>query len=68
MTLGKESEQVIRFNPDCNKVLEAYRFLEPSKHGALKVISLGTKDNNMTVEDTDGNQMTFMTNIGFNSY
>ena len=57
--------QVIRYNPDCSKVLNQQRFLEPGKHGALKVIVIGSKDDNMTVVDADKNQRTFMYNVGF---
>lgn len=57
--------QVIEYTPDCSKVLNAYRFMEPGKHGTLKVVELGSKDIEMVVVDGDGNKQAFMTNVGF---
>jgi hypothetical protein len=60
--------QVIRFDPNCTKVLSQQKYLEPEKHGALKVIELGAKGNDMQIVDSDGNQMTFLYNTGFDLY
>ena len=57
--------QVIRFDPDCKKVLSQQRYLQPEKHGALKVYDTGAKPNEMEIEDSDGNKMSFLTNTGF---
>lgn len=57
--------QVIRYNAECTEVLDEKKYLDPLKHGTVRVTDLGARDNDMLIVDADGNKRSFAANQGF---